>query len=475
METPKIENINRFLKKTTGDIKKAEGIVIHSSHEYNYRNIEEVLKDIEKKNTTENGYGYHYVLTQNKSYKLCPDHKAINNIGKSLNYIGNNVFGGKPNEKLISILLVILDNEDYEKTEKSFVYEIQRLLKANKLYTDNVWRAFDIAQDMPSPLHMLNLDIFKSYIGELNKFVPPPITGSEATEDSQTFNYVKDVEYPSISSVDFKSPFKKLADDKDVTINGYVTSIYYDNKGKEKEYAAKFKAWDKGLEAAKKPSSTGEVHTKDLKTENNLQYTITNYPPSGSCGCARDFDSLDGTLNTRDTMVEPIYPDLITPPGANITIANGTSESAVPSSSNATLTPEEFENRQKRFSFDNFDEVKKETIGRPINCDDDFPVDEQIKKLEEHFPKVKIDKIRFKVEDTNHDGSFIGKALANNNAMIYDILSDISRRTEQRLVKIENNLSTVMRNLFRMSSRVNINCVYYGGQSVYGKKILNCF
>ena len=65
--------------------------------------------------------------------------------------------------------------------------------------------------------------------------------------------------------------------------------------------------------------------------------------------------------------------------------------------------------------------------------------------------------------------------MAKNYAMIYDMIADVSRRTEQRLVKIENNLSTVMRNLFRVSSRMQVNCVYYGGQSVYGKyKCIRC-
>ena len=83
--------------------------------------------------------------------------------------------------------------------------------------------------------------------------------------------------------------------------------------------------------------------------------------------------------------------------------------------------------------------------------------------------------VTFNFKDTNHPNSEIGNAMAKNYAMCYDMVTEIAKRTEQRLVKIENNLSTVMRNLFRMSSRVNINCVYYGGQSIYGKyKCIRC-
>jgi 3D (Asp-Asp-Asp) domain-containing protein/predicted RNA-binding protein len=50
-----------------------------------------------------------------------------------------------------------------------------------------------------------------------------------------------------------------------------------------------------------------------------------------------------------------------------------------------------------------------------------------------------------------------------------------SKRTEQRLVKLENILSTVMRNQARLGSRININCVYYGGQCTFGKyKCIRC-
>lgn len=59
--------------------------------------------------------------------------------------------------------------------------------------------------------------------------------------------------------------------------------------------------------------------------------------------------------------------------------------------------------------------------------------------------------------------------------MLYDMALNQSKRTEQRLVRIENTLSIAMRNIARMGSRMNINCVYYGGQDVFNKtKTIRC-
>ena len=48
-------------------------------------------------------------------------------------------------------------------------------------------------------------------------------------------------------------------------------------------------------------------------------------------------------------------------------------------------TAEELEKRQKIFDFSQFSNMKKETKGRPVNVEDPFPVDDQIKKLEEQL------------------------------------------------------------------------------------------
>lgn len=275
--------------------------------------------------------------------------------------------------------------------------------------------------------------------------------------------------------IEIESPFKEAAKKANKTIDEYIHDIYIEHKDNPKAYAAKFSPWDKDRADTKGDNPSGEIVTRTTPFDNTLTYKISQSAPIGTCDCEKAVDYIEAVETPCETLVEPIYPDLVTPPGGEVHIADGFSETKVQSNSNTPLTAEEFEKRQKTFDFSQFKNIKKETTGRPVNPEDAFPVDDQIKKLEEHYPKVKIDKTTFNFKDDNHKNSEIGNAMAKNLAMTYDMVNEVAKRTEQRLVKIENNLSTVMRNLFRMSSRVNINCVYYGGQSIYGKyKCIRC-
>lgn len=97
--------------------------------------------------------------------------------------------------------------------------------------------------------------------------------------------------------------------------------------------------------------------------------------------------------------------------------------------------------------------IKIPSAGKPPNNADPFPVDKKIVELETHQPRCKIESVlacRHSIE--------VGKALVV-----------LSTDTEKRLVRLENNMSTMMRYLYRLAGRININCVYYGGQSTYKK------
>lgn len=94
--------------------------------------------------------------------------------------------------------------------------------------------------------------------------------------------------------------------------------------------------------------------------------------------------------------------------------------------------------------------------GKPLNNNDPFPVDEKIQELEEHLPRIKIQELSLSDPSS-------GLISLTQSVM------DMSDKIERRFAKVENNLSTVTRNLFRTASRMNINCVYYGGQSEYRK------
>ncbi len=92
---------------------------------------------------------------------------------------------------------------------------------------------------------------------------------------------------------------------------------------------------------------------------------------------------------------------------------------------------------------------KTPSAGKPPNNKDPFPVDYKVVELETHQPQCKINSVKV----CRHSME-VGKALVL-----------LSTDTEKRLVRIENNMATMMRYLYRMASRVNINCIYYGGQT----------
>lgn len=104
-------------------------------------------------------------------------------------------------------------------------------------------------------------------------------------------------------------------------------------------------------------------------------------------------------------------------------------------------------------------EIKKPNPGKFPNNEDAFPVDQKIEEFEAHKPDCKIHQI------TTH---IHGEAAAKAALFIGDT-------AEKRLIHLENNMATIMRYLFRLGSRVQINCVYYGGQTPFEKyKCIRC-
>ena len=94
--------------------------------------------------------------------------------------------------------------------------------------------------------------------------------------------------------------------------------------------------------------------------------------------------------------------------------------------------------------------------GKPVNNGDPYPTDGKISELQEHQPRVKLEKIEM------CSPSDVDVQLATE-------IIGVSDRTEKRIVKLENILAVVLRNLWRLAARMPINCVYYGGQSIYQK------
>lgn len=118
------------------------------------------------------------------------------------------------------------------------------------------------------------------------------------------------------------------------------------------------------------------------------------------------------------------------------------------------LRQREFNPEEHRKAF------KTPSAGKPANNNDPFPIDVKIEELEMHQPRTKIESIN----------NVCPEAVSTAIACV-----ELSANVERRLVKIENNLATIMRYIARLSSRVPINCVYYGGQTNKEKyKCIRC-
>lgn len=110
---------------------------------------------------------------------------------------------------------------------------------------------------------------------------------------------------------------------------------------------------------------------------------------------------------------------------------------------------EEVKARQHMLNWDDYHtEYKKPNLNKFPNNEDPFPVDLKIEEFEAHWPNVKIYEVTCDVK-------------AKEAAVAAMQAADAA---EKRLIKLENNMATMMRLLFRLGCRVPINCVYYGGQ-----------
>jgi murein DD-endopeptidase MepM/ murein hydrolase activator NlpD/lysophospholipase L1-like esterase/cell wall-associated NlpC family hydrolase len=243
-------------------------------------------------------------------------------------------------------------------------------------------------------------------------------------------------------------------------------------------YAGEQEPYDKGLVTAKDagidPNDRLGTMTTNFTTdnENSFHFNVLESGPGTADHCAKAADELNYIVVPKDLKVEPIYPDLIIPPQYNTSGHDTMSENTIPLCMIETLEDSTAFTKQLSFDYDLLKDITKSSDPRlgPINFMDPYPTDDKIEELEQHYPKVFIDEIESQIYSCNHPGCPIAQPMAKNFAMLSDALMNQSKRVEKRLVRIENILSTFMRNQARLSSRININCVYYGGQSTLAGK-----
>ena len=248
------------------------------------------------------------------------------------------------------------------------------------------------------------------------------------------------------------------------------------------EFAAECEPYDKGLPEILDAPITDDERltslTKEQKTknENTIFYSVIEGSPGGSDHCVKPASELSSLYKPDTFKVDPIYPDLIVPPNYSTTEYNISNKNPIPLTAleNGTIkNDKDFNNLT--FDFDLLKEMNKKSKGKPVNYLDAYPYDDKVYELEKHSPKVKIDEIESRLYECNHPGCPIAQPMAKNFAMLNDMALNQSKKIESRLVRLENTLSFVLRNLGRVGSRINVNCVYYGGQDTFGKyKTIRC-
>lgn len=195
-------------------------------------------------------------------------------------------------------------------------------------------------------------------------------------------------------------------------------------------------------------------------------------PKTSMTGHGKHTDTI--FTNPAKTFCEPIYPDLISintkiPEAISQDVSmqcktselieKGNLSYAIPTSVLSKYGGSAYVNdqasnllteQQRKESFDikkHSKAIKMPSSGKPPNNTDPFPYDAKIEELETHSPRCKIEKIQTCPEAAN----------------VARECMQLSTNVEKRIVKLENNLATVLRYLSRISSRVYINCIYWGG------------
>lgn len=447
--------INEEKTKDLPKLEKIEGIILYClpslfNHKDDKAFTDTAENIVESKNYSSDK-GFHFVMDANKIIHCVSVEKQTTHLdGGKKTYIENSLFEGKTNEKTISVMMVIPENDDYAIIERKFIKFVANFMADHELEMKHIWRSFDLNK-VGSPLHFLQEDRWKELLKRI--------------ED--TYNSIKNKDFkdetlegmdPIISDEDVKKFYKKY----------YMNAISY-----SKDHNIN----DRGIAEASDqvPKTNNEMKTYVTKNKVTFSYNINENPPENKSHCAREYDQLNAKASPSLLEVEPIYPDLIAPPGGTITLVDKIDGKQTVVENHTQLSSELFEKRSRSLNINDYKDALKEIKGGPVNLKDPYPVDQKIRELESHTPKLKIDEVEFKLYDCNHPESKIGPEVAKNFAMVQDEIITLAKRTERRLAKVENIMATVMRNVFRMSSRMHVNCVYYGGQDIYGKyKCIRC-
>lgn len=248
-------------------------------------------------------------------------------------------------------------------------------------------------------------------------------------------------------------------------------------------YAMKNEPWDKDLKSIREAPVTEDdrlsAMSKKIETqnENTFHYNVVEASPGGSSAgshCIQPSAELNILAKPDPVNVDPIYPDLTIIPNYATSEYNNFSQNRVPlyMMEESSVADDAAIEGQFSYDYSQLKDKKKESKGKPVNYYDPYVYDDRVHDLELHHPKVKIDEIELKLYECNHPGCPVSQPMAKSISAMAEAHITQSKKLEQRLVRMENTIAWLVRNFGRLGSRMNINCVYYGGQDIFGDFLL---
>jgi hypothetical protein len=428
---------------------KVEGVVVHSLMLEDFQPDQSHTADqigtvwSEMKDS-----GAHLAIDLVSFVKYAEDTTAINHTrtGLAQSYISNALYKGDPNAKTIGFAVAFPTGQDYALIERRAVIAIGDYLKQKQLSTENLWREYDLTRD-PSPAQYLDNTKWEAFVAAIGAYMT-----ASAAEGFDIGTYEIENAWAS-----------------DAELRTYLALNAVENaKGSVID--------DRGIPAAKIVSDVTATNVKLATTNHNTDIIYSSTEQASAGEGTKAYNTLDAKFATKVFHVDPIYPDTIVPPGTSTNPFNASDDARAQAIEQSTIPSiEEYERAQKTFDYEKHKGIKKVSRGKPVNNNDPYPVDMKISQLERHHPKVKIDDVLLTINDANGIGCNAGLSLMKNMLMLSDAITDQSKRVESRLVLLENISSVLLRYLFRLAARTPINCVYYGGQDVFGKyKSIRC-
>jgi hypothetical protein len=452
-------------------LKELRGLIVHYTAGRGSGNTAGIYKKVWEDSSVI-GVGAHYAIDEFDLVQYVPEDEVVYHSGARDYKEPAALFENSPNNYTVGIEICITKGQDYSKIEKRAIQFCGDFLSKYNLTTDSMFRHFDMT-GKACPLQYIESAKWLAFISEVNKYMlDKDVSKITNIYEEEAFNTFIDGLTDDRGLIDLnKADFMKT-NSPDIRGVEALTGT----EGESSPDATP--AIGIGLQTPTNLISTESVNANVLTEGSN-----TDSVPGLHCNRAFNINFLK--VDSDMLYVEPMYPDYIVPPTSSSGIFNDEQETEHQIFKESLIpSVEDYERRQKIFNPKEYiDEttgkVKEEAVkkdrGKPVNNNDPYPVDEKIYELEKHLPRIKIDDMSIRLVDCNHPGCGLGKSTYDNLKVITDAMVTQSKRIEKRMVQMENITSTMLRYLFRMGSRMNVNCVYYGGQDVFGKyKSIRC-